>query len=427
MKHPLYGQADAGAIWNRTFNEFCVRGNPHLQPHTGDTHAAEIVTVEHADAMAAAGAPAAKDDGLGFDRCPHDPCVYSRTVGSDEDRVTMPIYVDDGRLIWDPTPAARTAAKEDIAKLTGRFDIKFGDEDPIDDYFLGANRTSCHKRDVITIRATSYIDAMVERYLNGSLTASKEQPSSWSHVPADDALVHAYETAIATRTPADARLYADYNSLVGSLRHAVKYRPEISAAMDLLGCCLTFPTQELLICARRVLVYLGRTRNLGTRYSKHAPRAYELHARADANWRTTRSTSGWVIFLAGAGIAHGCLRQGCISMSTTEAELVALADCAIELIYVLALLNFLGYEAPKQVVVETDNKGAYDLCHRYTSAQHSRHIDRKLFKMRELRGAGTVAVKYVPTDENTADLFTKILSRQPFEKHRKTTYGGADV
>ena len=27
--------------------------------------------------------------------------------------------------------------------------------------------------------------------------------------------------------------------------------------------------------------------------------------------------------------------------------------------------------------------------------------------------------KYVPTDENTADLFTKVLQRQPFEKHRK--------
>ena len=39
--------------------------------------------------------------------------------------------------------------------------------------------------------------------------------------------------------------------------------------------------------------------------------------------------------------------------------------------------------------------------------------------MRELRGAGVVTVTYVPTDENTADLFTKILGRQPFEKHRK--------
>ena len=71
------------------------------------------------------------------------------------------------------------------------------------------------------------------------------------------------------------------------------------------------------------------------------------------------------------------------------------------------------------VEIETDNKGAYDLCHRYTSAQHSRHIERKLYKMRELRGAGVVTVKYLQTAENTADVFTKVLQRQPFEKHRK--------
>ena len=40
--------------------------------------------------------------------------------------------------------------------------------------------------------------------------------------------------------------------------------------------------------------------------------------------------------------------------------------------------------------------------------------------MRELRGAGVVTVnKYLQTAENTADLFTKVLQRQPFEKHRK--------
>ena len=60
-------------------------------------------------------------------------------------------------------------------------------------------------------------------------------------------------------------------------------------------------------------------------------------------------------------------------MSTTEAELVALADCAIELIYVMSLLSFIGFEWNEPVYVETDNKGAYDLCHRFTSAQHSRH------------------------------------------------------
>jgi hypothetical protein len=42
-------------------------------------------------------------------------------------------------------------------------------------------------------------------------------------------------------------------------------------------------------------------------------------------------------FLGGAAIATCCQRQGCISMST-EAELVALAACAIELICMMQLL-----------------------------------------------------------------------------------------
>ena len=222
-----------------------------------------------------------------------------------------------------------------------------------------------------------------------------------------------------SRTPASPDLFQRYNSLVGSERHCVKYRPDISAAMDLLGCCLTFPTERLYRCAVRVLVYLLRTRRLGITYTKHGEDAERLFARADANWRSTRSTTGFCVFLANAVIAHKCQRQGCIAMSTTEAELVALAQCAIEMIYIISLLKFIGYECKGDVVVETDNKGAWELCHKYTSAQHTRHIDRKLFKLREMRGAGIVKVQYIPTDENTADLFTKVLKRQPFEKHRK--------
>ena len=62
---------------------------------------------------------------------------------------------------------------------------------------------------------------------------------------------------------------------------------------------------------------------------------------------------------------------------------------------IMQLLKFIGYECEEEAVcVETDNKGAHDLCHRFSSAQHTRHIDRKLFKLREMRGAGLVKVKW---------------------------------
>ena len=92
---------------------------------------------------------------------------------------------------------------------------------------------------------------------------------------------------------------------------------------------------------------------------------------------------------------------------------------AIELLYISALARFIGYKHEEPVDVHTDNKAAYDLCHRYTSAANSRHVDRKVFKMRELRGAGVVNVKHVTTDLNPADIFTKVLGRHAFEKHRR--------
>ena len=75
--------------------------------------------------------------------------------------------------------------------------------------------------------------------------------------------------------------------------------------------------------------------------------------------------------------------------------------------------------------VYTDSKAAYDLCHRFTTAQNSRHVERKLFKMRELRGAGVVKVNHMPGEANPADLFTKGLDTQTFQRHCDTVYNTA--
>ena len=159
----------------------------------------------------------------------------------------------------------------------------------------------------------------------------------------------------------------------------------------------------LTVCAFSY-VYLVRTKNVGITYSAHAPNAYELTAKADTNWSERRSATGFAIMLAGASINPASLthsrRQHCITMSSTEAELVGLADCAIELIHVDGTLHHIGYRRKGPIKVGTDNKGAHDLCHRFTSAQNSRHINRKLFKMRELRGAGMVTVEWIPTELN---------------------------
>ena len=65
-----------------------------------------------------------------------------------------------------------------------------------------------------------------------------------------------------------------------------------------------------------------------------------------------------------------------------------------------------------------DNSGAYSLCQRSTTGKNSRHVERKVFKMKELRASGIVHLKLIPTKEMSADMLTKALDDETFHRHR---------
>ena len=69
----------------------------------------------------------------------------------------MTLYVDDGQVYHNGTPAARSAGEADCRLLADRFNIKFGEPNPLEDYFLGANRITNKDRSVVMINAESYI------------------------------------------------------------------------------------------------------------------------------------------------------------------------------------------------------------------------------------------------------------------------------
>lgn len=147
--------------------------------------------------------------------------------------------------------------------------------------------------------------------------------------------------------------------------------------------------------------------------------------------------------MADAAVAHASRRQHAIECSSTEAELMGLAECALELLYIRSVMRDLGHvfeadesqletkdpEAHRLVSqvqsmihgpteVGTDNSGAYDLYHRDSRGRHSRHIERKYFKMRELHHDGTVKLVLILTAEMAADMMTKSMDDKTFERHR---------
>eukprot|EP00965_Chrysotila_dentata_P122248 4041451-Pleurochrysis_carterae.AAC.1 len=73
--------------------------------------------------------------------------------------------------------------------------------------------------------------------------------------------------------------------------------------------------------ANRVLAYIAQNADDGIEY-KTQGRA-QLVAYSDSDWTVSHSTTGFCIMYGGAAVSSGSKRQHCISLSSTEAEIVA--------------------------------------------------------------------------------------------------------
>ena len=77
----------------------------------------------------------------------------------------------------------------------------------------------------------------------------------------------------------------------------------------------------------------------------------------------------------------------------------------------------MGHDMSQPTVLWVDNMGAVEITKRRESLARSRHIERRYLKMQEWVAEGKIQVKYIKTDENRADMFTKPLDRATFEYH----------
>ncbi|KAL1530776.1 hypothetical protein AB1Y20_001674 [Prymnesium parvum] len=78
-----------------------------------------------------------------------------------------------------------------------------------------------------------------------------------------------------------------------------------------------------------------------------ARKKYEKERRDAENFR--HSTTGWVVLFGGAVVAWRSRKQHSISMSSTEAEIIAASDCALELVYLRGLLTEMGFPQDKPI------------------------------------------------------------------------------
>ena len=108
-----------------------------------------------------------------------------------------------------------------------------------------------------------------------------------------------------------------------------------------------------------------------------------------------------------ACVCYASKRQQCIAMSSTEAEIIAASQAALEIVYLRALLREMGVDVAEPTVLLVDNSGAVELSKHQKACHRSRHVKRRYLKVRELVAEGEVIVKWVATKENPSDLLSK--------------------
>lgn len=99
--------------------------------------------------------------------------------------------------------------------------------------------------------------------------------------------------------------------------------------------------------------------------------------------------------------------QNIVTLSVTEAEEVAAMDCVQDMLFGMHFLESLGLKVKKPMILEIDNKGGKDIVDSWSTSGRTRHIAIKHNSLRELKEEGVLVVKWIETDLNTSDLFTK--------------------
>jgi hypothetical protein len=219
-----------------------------------------------------------------------------------------------------------------------------------------------------------------------------------------------------------------YRSGVGKLLHLMKWtRPDMLNAVRELSRFMSGASGAHLKAMYRAMKYCVETPNRGlllrpdAKWNGDANFEFVVSGRSDSDYAKDpdrrRSVSGYSTFLCGAPVTMKSRMQGCVTLSVTEAELVSGTQCAQDMLFIMRVLESIGLKVKKPMILEIDNKGAVDLSHNWSVAGRTRHDSIRQSFLRELEEEQILTVKWIATEDNSADLFTKNLSGPIFEKH----------
>ena len=220
----------------------------------------------------------------------------------------------------------------------------------------------------------------------------------------------------------------DYRSVIGGLLYAVKTRPDIYYAVNVLSRYCNKPHPEHVTQVKRILRYLRGTLHLGLgwkRTGEYKPRMF-----VDANFAgyeagDSKSRTSYIFMVNDGPIAALSKRQSVVALSTTEAEYIALSESIKETLFCRQILAQMGEYVPgitqhEPTITYEDNEGAKLIANADFYEKRSKHYRVRFDFVRDERRQGTITVQSIDTKDQIADINTKALCEALFVQCRNS-------
>jgi len=329
--------------------------------------------------------------GLGFVIVSSEACVFR----NNDRNLLLIIYVDD-MIIAGRDEAAMKTFHESLAQ---HFKLKLFETPK---KFLGFEISRDWESKTITLTQQKYIEGVLSKFNMSGCKESATPMQSTCRLRLLD-----------TEQAFDATIY---QAAIGCLNYAyVTTRLDIGYALSVVASFSNDPSQEHWMAVKRILRYLQKTKHVGLVVGGDKLILKGFYDASFADRHDAKSSGGHIFFLGKGPISWSAKAQSLVTLSTAEAEYVQATEATKEAMWLKELLGSFRIDTGK-VPLLGDNRSAMALAGSEKFLPRTKHINVRYHFVREAISNGIIDLKWVSSEDNIADIFTKPLAVGPFQR-----------
>jgi len=209
-----------------------------------------------------------------------------------------------------------------------------------------------------------------------------------------------------------------YRMGVGKLLHVTNTRLDVAFAVGIVTCFTTAPWEAHLNAVVHVFQYLRGTYNLAIHYPKRgeiAPYGFsDSDYLGDINQR--KSTLGYIMSIGTLPILWKSKLQNEVAQSSSKAEYRALVEMTKEAMWTQNLLEEIHFPITHPVTIFCDNQSCIKIVKNLVFQECMKFIEKSCYLVRDHIKNGRLYLEFVWSQQQTAAILTKPLSKVPFHE-----------